>query len=99
MSCHDGLGKLAIWIEYGDKAFRHEVEHIPLCVRQSLWRYTSRNDGMVVGHFRRVEHLLRLRQGLASEGLDELGVGGDAAELCLEQAIQRLRTLRIDVVR
>ena len=54
---------------------------------------------MVVGHLRRVEHLLRLLEWLAAQRAHQFGVRRLAGEARLEQSVHRLRALRIDVVR
>ena len=54
---------------------------------------------MVVGHLRCVEDALGLLQRLAADGFYQFGVGGHSSELYLVQAVHRLRTLGIDVVR
>ena len=53
---------------------------------------------MVVRHLRRVEYALRLLQRLATDGFDQLSIRRYASKLRLVQSIQRLRTLRVDVV-
>ena len=53
---------------------------------------------MVVGHLRCVEDALRLGQRFSSERSDQFGIDGLSGELCLEQSVHDLRTLRIDVV-
>ena len=53
---------------------------------------------MVVGHLRRVEHLLRLLQRLPAQGSHQLGVGRLACEARLEEPVHGLRALGVDVV-
>ena len=96
---HRRLCKSAVGIEGGNEAAGNEVVDLLLQVGQGTGNLARGDDGVVVGHLRRVEHLLRLRQLLAPEGAHQLGIRRLAAEARLEEAVHRLRTLGIDVVR
>ena len=54
---------------------------------------------MVVGDFRGVEHFFRFFQRFSTERPHEVCVGCHAREFRLIEAVHRLRTLRIDIVR
>ena len=54
---------------------------------------------MVVGDLRRVEDPLRLLQCLAGNGFDELRIDRLPGKFRLVETVQRLRTLRIDIIR
>ena len=53
---------------------------------------------MVVGDLRRIKDLLRLQQGLTTQGTHQLGVGRLACELHLEEPVHGLGALAIDIV-
>ena len=55
-------GEFAIGIEYRDESACHQIEHTFLHVRQVHGILSRRDDGMVVGYLRIVEHLLRFVQ-------------------------------------
>ena len=98
LSEHGGRGEAAVGVEHADEAFGHEVEHVAFHIRQARGRHPGGNDGVVVGHLRRVEHLLALGQLLPPERFHEFGVGGHAAKRGLVDAVQDARALGIDVV-
>ena len=60
LAYHGGGGKLAVRIEHADEAARHQVVDVALHVGESGGGYARGYDGVVVGHFRRVEHFFRL---------------------------------------
>src|SRR3712207_9191725 len=64
-------GELTIRIENADKAACNEVEYMAFHVAQSLRNYAGRDDGMVIGHLRRVKYLLAFGQRFASQWPDE----------------------------
>ena len=92
LSAHGGCGKLAVGIEHRNEAAGHHVKYLLLHVAEVLWRNTSRDDGVVVSHLRRVKHLLALQQLGPAQGHEQFAVErGDAVE---DGA-----AFRIDVVR
>ena len=95
---HRRCRELTIWQEHGDESSCHEVEDLLLSIGEVRGDDTRGDDGVVVGDFRGVEDALRLLQRFAPDGLDELGVGCDTRKFSLVEAVERLRTLRVDIV-
>ena len=97
---HGGCREFAIGIENGNESQSHQIVNIPFGVAKACARDdTCGDDGVVVGHFRGVEHLLRLLQCLATQRSHEFGIGCLVAELRLEKTVHDARTLWIDIVR
>ena len=86
-----GGGKLAVRIEDGDEAACNEVIDVHLHVGEVASRHSRGNDGVVVGHLRRIKHSLRLLQRLSSQRSNVLAVA-------FHQSLKCLRTLGINVV-
>ena len=99
---YGGGGKLAVGVEDADEACGYEVVYVLLHVGKSGGCYAGRDDGMVVGHFGRVEHLLALGQFLAArlhEPLHQWQVFLHTEGASLAHAVEYLRALGVDVVR
>ena len=90
--------ELAVGIERGNEAAGNKVVDVALHVAQCFGHYPCGYDGMVVGHFRAVEHLFRLFQWLAAQRLHELRIRSLCCEGGFVEAVHHLRTLAIDVV-
>ena len=76
-------GELTVWQEDTDEPAGDEVEYFLLGIAQILGHHACRDDSMVVCHLGGVEHTLRLLQGLAADGLDELRIGRYACKFSL----------------
>ena len=95
---HRCCRELTIRQEDTNETTGHEVEHFLFGIAEVLGDNACGDDSMVIGHLRGVEHTLRLLQCLAADGFDEVGIGGHTTELRLIEAIQCLRTFRIDII-
>ena len=95
---HRSRRKLAVGMEDSDEATCDEVEHITFHVAQRRGNLSCGNDGVVVGHFRGVEHTFGLAQGFSADETDEVGIGCHTIELRLIKSIECRRTFRIDVI-
>ena len=58
ISQHRGLCKLTVGIEHRDETAGYQVVHLTLYIRQVLGHDSRGDNGVVVGHFRRVKYLL-----------------------------------------
>ena len=82
--------KLTVGIKCGNEAACHKVEHTFLHIRQVDRRLPGGNDGMVVGDFRIVEHLLWFIQ---------LGTGKRSCQCFVWfQTCQNAGTFRVNIV-
>ena len=61
-----GGGKTAIGVEDGDEAPRNQIVDATLHVGEGMRRHAGGDDGVVIRHFRRVEHLFRFAQLLSA---------------------------------
>ena len=95
---HGGGGKLTVGIEHADEALGNQVVHLPLEIRQVRGLHTRRDNSMVVGHLRGVEHLLGFLQRFTAQHLHQLRIGLTAIMLYLKESVHRRRTFRVDII-
>ena len=69
-----GGGKTAIGVENGDETPGYQIVDAALHVGERTRRNTGGDNGVVVGHFRRIEHLFRLAQLLSAQRREEIAV-------------------------
>ena len=76
---HSGRLEFTIRMEDADKAQGYEIIDIAFGVRHGAWRLARRDDGVVVGDFAVVKHLLRLTECRSTQGINLfLVIGIDA---------------------
>ncbi len=85
-----GSLELAVGVEHAYEAAADKVVHLPLLLCHSVRPHACGDDGVVVGHLLRVEHLLALHEGLALYPVHK-------GEVC-PQPVEYLRALRVNVV-
>ena len=90
LAYYGGRSEQTVRIEHGNETACNQVEYAALHIRQVLGRLAGRNDGMVVRHFRVIEHLLRLRQSSSVQRSSQC--------LVIAQSLQYAGTFGIDVV-
>ena len=95
---HGGGGKLTVGIEHADEALGNQVIYLPLEIRQVGGLHARRDNGMVISHFRGVEHFLGFLQRFASQHLHQLRIGLNAIMLYLKESVHRRRTFRVDII-
>ena len=69
-----GGGKTTVGVEDRDEAPRNQVVDAALHVGEGMWCDAGGNNGVVIRHFRRVEHLFRFAQLLAAQRSEEIAV-------------------------
>ena len=90
--------ELTIRQEDTDKATGHKVEHFLFGIAEILGDNACRDDGVVIGYLRGIEHTFRFLQRLTANGFDEISIRRYTTEFSLKETIQCLWAFRIDVI-